>query len=250
MLQAKNISVGFGSFKALDGVDVTFEKGHITGIIGPNGAGKSTLLNVLGGTITPDAGEIVFRGETLNRRPAYARAQMGLTRTFQISRELDGLTVLENLLLAAPVQADSMVNALFNRQKIRVREQENIDRAHALLNKVKLWRLADEFAGNLSGGQKKLLELTRALMLQPAIVLLDEPAAGVNPVLIGELSDYILSLQEEGVSFGIIEHNMDMISRLCDTVYVLAEGRVVVQGDFESVTSHKDVAEAYLGAVN
>jgi ABC-type branched-subunit amino acid transport system ATPase component len=250
MLQANNISVGFGNFKALDAVNVRFEKGHITGIIGPNGAGKSTLLNVLGGTITPDAGDVVFQGTTLNKHAAHARTRLGLTRTFQISRELNGLTVLENLLLAAPVQSQTMTSALFNRKKIRLQEEQNIARARVLLEKINLWRLADEFAGNLSGGQKKLLELTRALMLEPDIVLLDEPAAGVNPVLIGELSEYILSLQEDGVSFGIIEHNMELISKLCDTVYVLAEGKVVVQGDFEEVVSHKDVAQAYLGAVN
>lgn len=249
-LEARDIGLRFGTFVALEGVSLTFRRGGITGIVGPNGAGKSTLFNVLGGQLRPDRGSVLLDGRDITRRPPHARARHGLTRTFQISRELGALTVLENLLLASPRQPGEQVfAALLNGPSVRRAEEEAIARARALLQRVNLWRLADAPANALSGGQKKLLELCRALMLEPRVVLLDEPAAGVNPVLVGELGDFIRTLRDEGLSFGIVEHNMDLIAALCDPIHVLAEGRVLTSGSFGEISSNSRVTEAYLGGV-
>lgn len=247
LLSARDIRVGFGEFMALDGVDLHVQRGSITGIVGPNGAGKSTLFNVLGGQ-QAHSGRVVFNGQDITRWPVHRRARHGLTRTFQISRELGALSVLENLLLAAPQQpGEQLWQALLGTRAARQAETAARQRARELLERVNLWRLAHDRADTLSGGQKKLLELCRALMLEPRLVLLDEPAAGVNPVLVGEIGDFIRSLQAEGTSFVIVEHNMDMIAALCEPVYVLAQGRVLTQGRFDEVVAHEAVAEAYLG---
>lgn len=251
LLTASNIRVGFGEFVALNDVSLTFLRGSITGLVGPNGAGKSTLFNVLGGQISSGAGRIVFNGTDITHTAPHRRAHLGLTRTYQISRELGSLTVLENLLLAVPGQAgEKVISALFKPSRTRFQEEQGIERARALLTRVDLWRLADTRADTLSGGQKKLLELCRALMLQPALILLDEPAAGVNPVRVNEVADFIRILQAEGMSFGIVEHNMDMIAALCESIYVLAEGRVLTYGSFEHISSNAKVTEAYLGSLH
>lgn len=249
-LEARDIGLKFGTFVALEGVTVTFQRGGITGIVGPNGAGKSTLFNVLGGQLRADSGAVLLHGQDVSRSAPHIRARHGLTRTFQISRELGALTVLENLLLASPRQpGEGVLAALRGGASVRQAEDEAISRARALLERVSLWRLADSPANALSGGQKKLLELCRALMLEPRIVLLDEPAAGVNPVLVGELGDFIRTLRDEGLSFGIVEHNMDLIAALCDPIHVLAEGRLLTSGTFTEISSNARVTEAYLGGV-
>lgn len=250
ILEADGIGVRFGDFVALDGVSLTFRRGGITGIVGPNGAGKSTLFNVLGGQARTGTGAVRFDGADITALPAHGRARLGLTRTFQISRELGALTVLENLLLAFPRQpGEGVLPALFQKARVRRAEEEATARARALLDRVGLWRLADAPADALSGGQKKLLELCRALMLEPRFLLLDEPAAGVNPVLVGEIGDFIRTLQCEGMGFGIVEHNMDLIAALCDPIYVLAEGRVLTHGSFADIAANTRVTEAYLGGV-
>lgn len=250
MLEARDIRLSFGDFVALDGVSLSFRRGGVTGIVGPNGAGKSTLFNVLGGQVRPQGGAVIYAGQDVSHLPAHRRARRGLTRTFQISRELGALTVLENLLLAFPRQpGEAVLPIFFRKTAVRQAEEEAMEHARALLERVNLWRLADAPANTLSGGQKKLLELCRALMLEPGFVLLDEPAAGVNPVLVGEIADFIRTLQGEGMSFGIVEHNMDMIAALCDPIHVLAEGRVLTSGTFAEISANAQVTDAYLGGV-
>jgi ABC-type branched-subunit amino acid transport system ATPase component len=235
LLVVSEMTKRYGGFKALDRCSVSFERGRITGVIGPNGAGKTTLLNVIAGFAPPDAGTIHFDGADVTAMPAHRLAARGLVRTFQIARELASLTVLENLLLAAAdARSESISSALFRRGAIKLAERRIAVRARALLARVGLWQLADAPASALSGGQKKLLEL-------------DEPAAGVAPPLVAELAALVRELLAEGISFGIVEHDMDLVARLCDRVYVLAEGRTLVSGSFAEIAADKEVAEAYLG---
>ncbi len=248
MLQALGVCKTFGGIHALETATLKIPAGSITGIVGPNGAGKSTLFNILSGLMRPDRGEVWFQGENVTGRQAHELAHRGLVRTFQISRELGELTVLENLLLARPAQAGENVwRGLASRSRVRNEETVGVMAARELLERVELWRLADEPARTLSGGQKKLLELCRALMLHPKAILLDEPAAGVNPVLLSQLCEFILTLSAEGTTFAIVEHNMDMVAKLCDPVYVLAEGRVLTTGTFSSIVADQRVMDAYLG---
>jgi ABC-type branched-subunit amino acid transport system ATPase component len=248
LLEASAVVKRYGEFVALDGCSVRFEQGLVTGLIGPNGAGKTTLLNVIAGLASPDAGTIHFAGVDVTAMPAHKVARLGLVRTFQIARELANLTVLENLLLAAAgPRSESVSAALFRRASVRQTERQAAVKARTLLERIGLWRLADAPASDLSGGQRKLLELARALMLGPRLILLDEPAAGVAPPLVAELADLLRELVAEGISFGIVEHNMDLVGRLCDRVYVLAEGRTLACGSFAEVTAAAGVMEAYLG---
>lgn len=248
MLESIGVFKTFGGIHALEDVSLNVPKGSITGIVGPNGAGKSTLFNILSGLMPPDCGKVWFRGEQVTGQPPHVLALRGLVRTFQISRELGELTVLENLLLARPSQSGERIwSSLVSRRRIHEEEASGAREAKELLERVNLWRLADAPARTLSGGQKKLLELCRALMLRPKAILLDEPAAGVNPVLIAGLCTFISRLRDEGVTFAIVEHNMDLVAQLCDPVYVLAEGRVLTTGTFASVIADQRVMEAYLG---
>ncbi|HEY7241682.1 MAG TPA: ABC transporter ATP-binding protein [Burkholderiales bacterium] len=248
MLQASRVVKSFGGFRALAGCSLEIARGSITGIIGPNGAGKSTLFNVLGGLLAPESGDVTFEGRSLLGLRADERARIGLVRTFQISRELGELTVLENMLLAAPRQSgESVWRVLLTPRKIQTEERAATEKARALLGEVDLWPLANEPAKHLSGGQKKLLEISRALMLEPKIILLDEPTAGVSPAMTEVLARTILRLQSEGLTFAIIEHDMDVIARLCAPIFVLAEGRTLMQGSFGEVASNGEVMNAYLG---
>ena len=248
MLTATNVVKSFGGFQALSGCSLEIEAGSITGIIGPNGAGKSTLFSVLAGAIAPDSGEVRFGGARLGGMRPDLRARSGLVRTFQISRELGGLTVLENMLLASPQQSgDAVWRCFASPARVRSEQASAIDKARPLLEQADLWRLANEPARNLSGGQKKLLEIARALMLEPKIILLDEPTAGVSPVMTRTLGELIVNLRRRGLTFAIIEHDMDVIAELCDPIYVLAEGRTLTRGTFREVTSNREVMQAYLG---
>ena len=248
MLTARALVKTFGGFEALSGCSLEIARQSITGIIGPNGAGKSTLFNVLGGLLAPDAGDVTFEGRSILALRPDERARIGLVRTFQISRELGELTVLENMLLASPQQCGEAVWRCFlARSRVRAQELAAIEKARALLEQVNLWQLANERAKNLSGGQKKLLEISRALMLEPKIILLDEPTAGVSPVMTEALGQTILKLRNQGLTFAIIEHDMDVIARLCAPIYVLAEGRTLMRGTFREVASNGEVMNAYLG---
>jgi ABC-type branched-subunit amino acid transport system ATPase component len=248
ILTVSDIEKRFGGVAALGGCTLALGAGQITGLIGPNGAGKTTLLNVIGGLIRPDRGRVTFGGADVTGAAAPALAGLGLVRTFQIARELGNLTVLENLLLARPRQrGETILGALCARRAVREEEIDAAVEARALLERVGLWRLADQPAATLSGGQKKLLELARALMLHPRLILLDEPSAGVAPPLVAELIAFIRALVADGISFGIVEHDMRLVGSLCDHVHVLAEGRTLISGTFEAVTRDPRVIEAYLG---
>src|SRR3989475_2079301 len=210
MLHASGLVKSFGGFQALAGCSLEIARQSITGIIGPNGAGKSTLFNVLGGLMLPEAGDVTFDGRSILRLRPDERARIGVVRTFQISRELGELTVLENMLLAAPHQyGEALWRCFLMPSRVREQERAAVAKARARLEQVNLWNLANEQAKNLSGGQKKLLEISRALMLEPKIILLDEPTAGASPVMTQALGDTILSLRHQGLTVAIIEHAME-----------------------------------------
>ena len=250
MLSAKNVSKSFGGFKALSGCSIEISARSITGIIGPNGAGKSTLFNIVGGLISADSGAITLEGANIVDLRPDEMARAGLVRTFQISRELGQLTVLENMLLAGSrMSGDSVWRNFYASSRVREEEQHAINKARALLEQVNLWQLANEPAKNISGGQKKLLEISRALMLDPKIILLDEPTAGVSPLMTRVLGETIIKLRGQGITFAIIEHDMDVIAELCNPIYVLAEGRTLTSGTFREVSSNREVMHAYLGKV-
>jgi ABC-type branched-subunit amino acid transport system ATPase component len=248
LLDVQHLSKHFGGVAALDDCSLSLGKGLVTGLIGPNGAGKTTLLNVISGLVKPDSGTVVFDGRDVSALPMHRVVGLGLVRTFQIVRELSGLTVLENLLLAPMHQhGEAVTGTLFGRSAVRDQEQRNAVKARAILERIGLWKLADQSASSLSGGQKKLLELARVLLLEPTLVLLDEPAAGVAPPLLKDIIALIRELKADGISFGIVEHDMHLIGEICDQVHVLAEGRTLVSGSFAEVTADARVIDAYLG---
>ena len=247
-LTIDNLTKRFGGVAAIDGCTLSLRKGLITGLIGPNGAGKTTLLNLISGMVKPDTGHVRFDGQDITGAAAHRIASLGLVRTFQIVRELSGLTVLESLLLSPGRQmGETVTGALFQRPTVHKQEQHNAVKARHILDRIGLWHLADQSASQLSGGQKKLLELARALLLEPKLILLDEPAAGVSPPLLEVIMRLIRELRDEGISFGIVEHDMHLIAELCDDVHVLAEGKTLVSGSFAEVTADSRVVEAYLG---
>lgn len=247
-LAAEGIDVRFGGVQAVRNASLRLPAGQITGIVGPNGAGKSTLFGVLAGTQRPDRGRVCLGGQDITALPVHGRARIGLGRTFQLSRELGSLSVLENLLLAWPDDVgDRLWRVFLTPAQVRRAQAQALERAHGLLRRVGLQRLADDSASVLSGGQKKLLELCRVLMLEPQVILLDEPAAGVNPALVAQLMEFIRALRDEGKTFAIVEHNMDLIAGLCDSVCVMAEGEVIRHGAFDEVVADPRVRQAYMG---
>jgi ABC-type branched-subunit amino acid transport system ATPase component len=249
-LTVDRVSVAYGTTRVVHEVSLAPPPGGWIALIGPNGAGKSTLLYVIGGLLKPDAGQVVLEGADITSVVPYKRALRGLVRTFQISRELGELTVLENLLFARPNQTgESVWKAFAFPGRVRREERAAAARARAILERVGLWRLADQGARGLSGGQKKLLELCRALMLDPKVILLDEPAAGVSPPMRAEISRVIRALRDEGITFVIVEHDMDMVASICDRVYVFAEGRNLTCGSFKEIMSDRRVVDAYLGGL-
>ena len=250
MLSAQKVVKSFGGFRALNGCDLEIRPGSITGIMGPNGAGKSTLFNIVAGLMPPDDGSITLEGNSVVGFRPDRMAAHGLVRTFQISRELGELTVLENMLLGQQRQTGEHVRfAFLRRKRVREEEQKAVEKARTLLEQVDLWEHANEPAKNLSGGQKKLLEIARALMVDPKIILLDEPTAGVSPAMTEVLGRKITQLRDRGITFAIIEHDMDVIAELCNPIYVLAEGRTLTSGTFNEVAANKEVMQAYLGKV-
>ncbi|MGE0798436.1 MAG: ABC transporter ATP-binding protein [Lautropia sp.] len=248
MLQLDGVVRSFGALRAVDGVTLAVGKASITGLIGPNGAGKTTLFNTVAGNHAPDAGRITLDGTRIDGLRPDQIFHRGLGRTFQIPRPLGTLTVLENLLLAPVRQSgERFWNTWLRRGRIRAEEAVHREKAREVIEFVGLTRLADQPARVLSGGQQKLLELARILMVDPAIILLDEPAAGVNPVLLESLVDRIRALHRRGITFLLIEHNMDMVMALCDPVIVMAQGKVVMQGTPDAVRRDRRVIDAYLG---
>ena len=248
ILVADKVTKSFGGLKAVDVEHFEIERHGITALIGPNGAGKTTFFNLMTGFDTPDTGTWEFDGHALKSVSPEKVADMGMVRTFQLTKVMSRLTVLENMLLGAPVQPGegffvSLVPSLWKKQ-----EQENIEKAEALLERFLLIKKKDDFAGSLSGGQRKLLEMARALMRDPQLVMLDEPMAGVNPALKQSLLDAILSLREEGTTVLFVEHDMNMVRHIADWVTVMAEGKIVAEGPPKSVMNDQAVIDAYLGA--
>jgi len=248
MLKVTNIEKHFGGVKALQGCTIEVQEGTITGLIGPNGAGKTTLFNVISGMLRPDRGKIELQGKRIDGLPPHRIARFGLLRTFQISRGLRRMTVLDNLMVYPQSQVGENLWNIWVRWG-RVKEQEKKLREKALqtLEFVHLIHLQNAYAEELSGGQKRLLELARVLMASPRIVLLDEPGAGVNPALMKVLVSRILQLRDQGVTFLLIEHDMDLVLSLCHPVIVLTEGKKLTDGAFEEVRKDPRVLEAYLG---
>jgi ABC-type branched-subunit amino acid transport system ATPase component len=221
--------------------------GGITGLIGPNGAGKSTVLNVIAGSIKPTSGKIAYREQDITALPPYKLARRGIIRTFQLSSEFAQLTVLENLLVAAPGQrGETLWQAALGKRYWRAQERAVVQRARELLTRFDMTAKEDEYAGNLSGGQKRLLELMRGLMAEPALLLLDEPMAGVNPSLARRIEQHLLDLCGEGLTMLMIEHELAVVERLCDPVIVMAQGRVIAQGSMADVRTDREVLDAYL----
>ena len=249
MISAHHISKSFGGIRAVADCSLTVERGQILGLIGPNGAGKTTLFNMLAGFMAPDSGRIELDGEDVTGRRPHELFRRGLVRTFQIAHELARMTVLENLMVVPPGQSgEHLLTALFRPARVKAEERAFRERAEEVLGRLKLGALRFELAGNLSGGQKKLLELGRAMMTDAKVVLLDEIGAGVNRSLMAELAFYIERLnQDQGYSFCIIEHDMDLIARLCHPVVVMAEGRVLTRGSMAEIRANDAVIEAYLG---
>jgi neutral amino acid transport system ATP-binding protein len=248
LLSATGLSKNFGGIRAVNDARIQVQKGSITGLIGPNGAGKTTLFNLLSNFIKPDRGQVLFDGEPIHHLQPHQIALQGCVRTFQVARVLSRLSVLENMLLATQKQTgENFFNVWFQKGRVRQEERENKERAMSVLESVGLAAKAQDYAGALSGGQRKLLEIARALMTHPKLILLDEPAAGVNPTLIGQICEHIINWNKEGITFLIIEHNMDVIMSLCDRVWVLAEGTNLAHGTPEEIQNNPAVLEAYLG---
>ena len=249
MIEVHDLHRHFGGFRAVDGATLSIAKGSITGLIGPNGAGKTTLFNVIAGVLKPTSGRVTMAGEDITGLPPHELFHKGLLRTFQIAHEFKSMTVRENLMMVPGAQrGETLWNAWFQRKAIREEEATLARKADEVLEFLTVSHLADERAGNLSGGQKKLLELGRTMMVDARIVFLDEVGAGVNRTLLNTIGDAILRLnQERGYTFVVIEHDMDFIGRICDPVIVMAEGHVLAEGPLAEIKANEQVIEAYLG---
>ncbi|WP_265111350.1 ABC transporter ATP-binding protein [Halosolutus halophilus] len=249
-LRVENLRKEFGGITAVDGVSFEIERGTMTGLIGPNGAGKSTTFNCITGVHKPDAGTVRFEGADITGLEPYQIANRGLVRTFQIARELEEMTVLENMMVAPKQQrGEALWRSVlpYAREDVKEQERELLERAWETLEFFDIDHLANEYAGNLSGGQRKLLELARALLTDPQMLLLDEPFAGVNPSLEERLLEHIHELRQDGYTFLIVEHDMDLIMENCKTVIVMHQGRILTEGTPNEVRTDEDVIEAYLG---
>ncbi len=249
-LRIDRVSKTFGGFVALDQVSIEVPAGALYGLIGPNGAGKSTLFAVVSGFQAADRGEVLFEGVSLAGLGVPARVRLGLGRTFQVPREFRYLTVRENLMVAAPDQAgEALVNVFFRPARVREQEGRIAARVDELMTFLALDRVAETPAGKLSGGQKKLLELGRALMVEPRMVLLDEPFAGVNPVLVGAISERIRALNARGIGFLVVEHNLQALGALAEHLYVMDRGRILAGGPPAEMLADAAVREAYMGGI-
>jgi branched-chain amino acid transport system ATP-binding protein len=249
-LEVEGLRKEFGGITAVDDVSFDVEGGTLTGLIGPNGAGKSTTFNLITGMIDPTAGTVRFNGEDITGLQPHEIANRGLARTFQIARELEEMTVLENMMLAPKGQVgESLWRSVMpvSRGAVREQETEHLERVWEVLDFFEIDHLAEEYAGNLSGGQRKLLEMARALLTDPDVLLLDEPFAGVNPSLEKRLLEHIHELRERGYTFLIVEHDMDLIMNNCERVIVMHQGRILKDGTPAEIKESEEVIEAYLG---
>ena len=249
MIKVENLHRHFGGFHAVDGASMEIREGSITGLVGPNGAGKTTLFNVIAGVLPPTSGQVTMAGEEITGMSPHELFHKGLLRTFQIAHEFSSMTVRENLMMVPGGQSgETLWNTWFGRKRIADEERALQAKADEVLEFLTVDHLRDEKAGNLSGGQKKLLELGRTMMVDARIVFLDEVGAGVNRTLLNTIGDAIVRLnQERGYTFCMIEHDMEFIGRLCDPVIVMAEGRVLAEGTIDEIKANEQVIEAYLG---
>ncbi len=249
MIRVENLHRHFGGFRAVDGASLHIENGSITGLIGPNGAGKTTLFNVIAGVLQPTSGLVTMEGENITGLPPHELFEKGLLRTFQIAHEFGSMTCRENLMMVPGGQSgENLWNTWFGRKRIADEERALRAKADEVLEFLTIEHLADHKAGQISGGQKKLLELGRTMMVDAKIVFLDEVGAGVNRTLLNTIGDAIIRLNKErGYTFVVIEHDMDFIERLCDPVICMAEGKVLAEGSLEEIKANEAVIEAYLG---
>jgi branched-chain amino acid transport system ATP-binding protein len=249
IIEVKAVSKRFGTFYAVRDCSLSVERGSITGLIGPNGAGKSTLFNIVAGNFAPTSGTIVFDGEDVTGLPAHELFARGLLRTFQIAHEFSHMSVIENLMMVPADQSgENLFSAWLANSRVAREEAEVMRKADEVIDFLNLRRVRNELAGNLSGGQKKLLELGRTMMVDAKLVLLDEIAAGVNRTLLKDLADNIVRLNREmGYTFFVIEHDMDFIAQLCDPVIVMASGTVMTEGHIDQIKADQRVIEAYFG---
>ena len=248
ILRVHDVRRAFGGLTAVDVERVQIQRGLITALIGPNGAGKTTFFNLLTGFDKPDQGSWTFDGEELGGMPAHKVARRGMVRTFQLTKSLARLPVIENMKLGATKQSGESFGRALIPSMWRARENEITERADALLERFKLSHMRDEFAGTLSGGQRKLLEMARALMTEPKMVMLDEPMAGVNPALTQSLLGHVKDLRTQGMTVLFVEHDMDVVYDISDWVVVMAEGRIIAEGPPETIGANQEVIDAYLGA--
>jgi neutral amino acid transport system ATP-binding protein len=247
MLVADDIHRHFEGMHAVDGVSIEVPRGQITGLIGPNGAGKSTFLAVLAGTLPATSGSIVFDGADITKLPPYMRARRGLVRTFQLPSEFGSLTVLENLLVAAPHnRGDSLFGALLGKRYWIGDERKLVEQARGLLKRFGMTAKESDYAGTMSGGQKRLIEIMRALMLRPRCLLLDEPMSGVHPKVIDEITHYLQALRAEGMTILMVEHELHLVERLCDSVVVMAQGKIIGSGTMATLRRQQEIVDAYL----
>jgi ABC-type branched-subunit amino acid transport system ATPase component len=247
-MEVHDLARHFGGVRAVDGASFHVARGTITGLIGPNGAGKSTAVNVITGFVAPSAGRVVFDGQEITGWPAHRIARHGLVRTFQLSSECPRLTVMENLLIASPdVDGTALLGSLVRKRRWRTAERLAVEQARDLLSSFGLGGAEDTYAGELSGGQKRLLEIMRGLMTRPSLLLLDEPLAGVNPTLALEIERLLDSLRQTGLTMVLIEHELGAVERLCDNIVVMALGRVIADGTMAQLRANREVVDAYLG---
>ena len=252
ILHVENISKFFGGLAAVNNCSLKIKKGSITGIIGPNGSGKTTLFNLIAGNLKSSKGSVIFNNENITNMPSYQLFSKGLLRTFQIAHEFSNLTVLENLMMVPSNQSgENLITALINPKLVEREEDQLKEKALQVIEFLNLKHLSNELAGNLSGGQKKLLELGRTMMVDAKLVLLDEVGAGVNRTLLKDLGTAIQRLnKEKGYTFCMIEHDIDFISRMCDPVIVMSEGSVLFEGTSDEVKKNDKVIDSYLGRSN
>ena len=247
MLVASDVHRHFEGMHAVDGVSLEVPRGQITGLIGPNGAGKSTFMAVLAGTMPATKGTFVFDGRDVTRMPAYRRARMGLVRTFQLSSEFARLTVLENLLVAAPRhRGESLLGAVLGPGSWLADERRIVGEARHLLKRFGMSAKESDYAGNMSGGQKRLIEIMRALMLHPRCLLLDEPMSGVHPRVADEIQGYLHDLRRDGLTILMVEHELHFVDQLCDSVFVMAQGKLIGSGTMASLRRQQEIVDAYL----
>lgn len=247
LLRAEGVERHFEGLRAVDGVSLAVSPGRITGVIGPNGAGKSTLLAVLAGTLPASAGRVFLDSTDVTHLPAYRRARRGLVRTFQLSSEFGQLTALENLLVAVPQHAgDTLLGALRGKPYWWAEERLLVERAREMLARFRMSDKESEYAANLSGGQKRLVEIMRALMLRPSVLLVDEPMAGVHPAVVDEIAAVLERLRDDGLAILMVEHELSMVDRLCDPVIVMAQGKIIGRGSMRALRQQREIVDAYL----